>query len=252
MTRVLIGLDDTDRSGAKNSTARLARRLGEALASRAGQFLGTVGHILCPGVAATTNNKASCIVLEGESHDLDALLSRSAAFVAAEASPGARPGLVVVASEGADALICFAEKASAATVSLSEARALAAPLRHWSASSGEGLIGALAAAGLTARGWSGRWLEWGCALRSAERALTVAELAALGIGVVSIETDAEVPKPDDIVDTLAWLRPQLLGGRPILPLRRAREGVGWEALAVKAQAPFRSRNGPASDLKGET
>jgi len=250
MTRVLIGLDDTDRPGAKNSTARLARRLGEELAPRAGQFLGTVGHILCPGVTATTNNKASCIVLEAEAPDLDTLLSQSAAFIAEEASPGARPGLVV-ASEGADALIAFAEKASAATVSLSEARALAAPLRHWSASSGEGLIGALAAVGLTARGWSGRWLEWGCVLRGAERALTVADLAALGVGVVSIDTDAEVPKPDDSVDTHGWLRPQLLGGKPILPLRRAMEGGGWEVLAAKTRAAFHSKDGPASDLKGD-
>jgi len=237
MTRILIGLDDTDRPGARNSTARLARRLGDIFSTRM-TFVGTVGHILHEGVDATTNNKASCVVLDAEAPSLDALLAEAADFIRAEAAPGASPGLVV-ATGASPEMIAFGRRTSAEPVSLAEARDLAAQLPHWTGGASEGLIGALAAIGLTAAGWSGRWLEWRGALRAAERALTVTQLAELGIGVVSIETDAEVPKPDEWVDTKDWLRPQLLGGRAMLPLRRAAGGEGWETVGVKKASLFR-------------
>ena len=77
MTRIFVGIDDTDVAGGAISTARLARELGETLRSEM-RFIGSLGHILFTGVKATTNNKASCIILECDADlALDSLFERS-------------------------------------------------------------------------------------------------------------------------------------------------------------------------------
>lgn len=241
MSQILIGLDDTDAPGARNSTARLARMLGEHFSSRH-DFIGSIGHRLCPEIAATTNNKASCVILRAEAAPA-AVLAEARDFLAQAAAPAAPFGLVVARLDQIDnRLKQFGRRASASVATLDEARAVLAALPHFGAGSGRGLIGAAAALGLTAEGWSGRWLERAGGLRQVERALTVAELTAAGVIAVSLETDAEVPKPADYVDTHGWLRPQLLGGRAVLPLRRVAED-GWEVVAVKT--PKNSFSGPA-------
>ena len=50
---------------------------------------------------------------------------------------------------------------------------------------------------------------------------------ALGIRVVSLDRDAYVPGPGEVVHTLGWVRPRLLGGAPVLWVRPAADG-GWE------------------------
>ncbi|MBG0809357.1 hypothetical protein IY145_08195 [Methylosinus sp. H3A] len=234
--RIFIGMDDTDGAGWATSTARLARELGDALADEA-RFIGSVGHMLFSGVKATTNNKASCLVLETERTDaLDSLFQRAAAYVEAHAAPSSAPG-VVVAGEEAEQLAEFGREASRREIRCDEIDRLLAGRRATGFGARRGLVGAAAAVGLTARGWSGRWLEFG-GLRRVERVVQARELAALGVFLVSLETDAEVPGPEDWVDTHGWLRPQLIAGRAALPLRRIGERL-WEAASVKAAKTFR-------------
>lgn len=230
--RVYIGIDDTDGAGRATSTARLARELGDTLEGDA-RFIGSVGHRLFSGVAATTNNKASCLVVESEREDaLDFLLARAAVFVEANAAPSSAPGLVVVGAE-AERLADFGREASRREIRPEEMELLLVGLRAIGLRGRRGLTGAAAAVGLTARGWSGRWLEFG-GLRRVERAVRVRELRALGLFLVSLETDAEAPAPDDWVDTHGRLRPQLAAGCAVLPLRRIGEGM-WEAASAKAK-----------------
>ncbi|TDX66822.1 hypothetical protein EDE12_101358 [Methylosinus sp. sav-2] len=229
--RILIGMDDTDGAGWAASTARLAREFGDTLASET-RFIGSVGHILFSGVTATTNNKASCLVVESERADAaDFLLAQAAAYVEANAAPSSAPGIVVAGAE-AEALIDFGRAASRREIRPEELPPLIEGLRVAGLRGGRGLIGAAAAVGLTARGWSGRWLEFG-GLRRLDRAVQARELRALGIFLVSLETDAEAPAPDDWIDTHGRLRPQLAAGRAVLPLRRIGEGM-WEAATGEA------------------
>jgi hypothetical protein len=79
------------------------------------------------------------------------------------------------------------------------------------------MIGAAAAVGLTAHGWGGRFIELG-RLRDFPEKVSVSDLERAGIMVVSINRDAQVPTPDDRVDTKGWLRPRLWGGKPVLPV----------------------------------
>jgi tRNA(Ile2) C34 agmatinyltransferase TiaS len=235
MSRILIGLDDTDCPGARISTARLARMLGETFAKRA-RFLGAISHMLYRGVEATTNNKASCLILEDDGElDVEALLDEAAAFIERHAEPSSGPGLVVTREAGPEA-VRFGIDASRRLVSRAEAKPCLASLPHRLFGVGNGVIGALAAVGLTENGWSGRWLEYrqirGVDLRGFDRDVQVSALTRLGVFVVSLESDAEAPAPQDLIDTRRWLRPQLLAGQPVLPVRRVGPGL-WEIASVK-------------------
>ena len=82
---------------------------------------------------------------------------------------------------------------------------------------------------MTASGWSGRFIEFK-RLRDFPELVRVAELERAGIVVVSVDRDAPVPGPDDMVDTKGWLRPRLWGSRPTLPVTAAEKNL-WHALA---------------------
>jgi len=95
----------------------------------------------------------------------------------------------------------------------------------------DGIIGAAAAVGLTAYGWSGRFIEFG-ELRNIPEKVRVSELERLNILAVSLDRDGQVPAPEDVVETKGWLRPRLWGNRPILPVIPRENGV-WESLGEK-------------------
>ncbi len=60
----------------------------------------------------------------------------------------------------------------------------------------------------------------------------MSDLERAGIMVVSVDRQAEIPAPEDIVDTKGWLRPRLWGGKPGLPVTSKNENL-WEALGKK-------------------
>jgi hypothetical protein len=94
--------------------------------------------------------------------------------------------------------------------------------------SNDGIIGAAAAVGLTARGWGGRFIEFG-RLRDFPQRVRVSDLERSGIAVVSIDRDARFPMVEDLVDTKGWLRPRLWGGKPVLPVI-PRDSNLWETV----------------------
>jgi hypothetical protein len=95
----------------------------------------------------------------------------------------------------------------------------------------DGIIGAAAAVGLTLSGWSGRFIEWEN-LRDWPRRTTVAHLKSSGIEVLSIDRNAMMPARDDIVETNGWLRPRLIGHRPVL-LVKPRGQSEWANIDKK-------------------
>jgi len=99
----------------------------------------------------------------------------------------------------------------------------------------DGIIGAAAAVGLTAAGWSGRFIEFN-GLRDMPERVRVDELAGKGIRVVSLDRDAVVPGEADMVDTRGWLRPRLWGGGAVLPVLRHGEQL-WQSIGEKRKKP---------------
>jgi hypothetical protein len=128
-------------------------------------------------------------------------------------------------------------------VTQTDARA-AAEGAHLSGHGGteDGIIGAAAGVGLTAEGWNGRLIEYRSRhghLRDIPDPVSVGDLEAAGITVVSIDRDAPVPLPGALVRSDAWLRPRLWAGRPVLPIQRD-GNEGWFApgpRTIAAEAP---------------
>ena len=147
---------------------------------------------------------------------------------------GSDPGLCVASEEdpSLDQLIAFGRTCTKRIVTQGEALKAASSV-HLSAHGGtdDGIIGAAAAVGLTASGWSGRFIEFG-RLRDFSKLVQVSDLERSNILVVSVDRDAKVPAPEDLVYTKGWLRPRLWGMRAVLSTIPKGNGI-WESLGEK-------------------
>jgi hypothetical protein len=234
--RSYIGFDDTDILGAPMGTGKLVRRF-EALLPAGCRLWGVVRQQLLvdPQIPYTSHNSSACAVVDFDDLALrEELLVRAVAHIERESCDGSDPGLCL-ACEGDAALKDLAILGIACTARIvrqDEALQAAAGI-HLSShgGTGDGIIGAAAAVGLTAAGWSGRFIEFN-GLRDFPDQVRVGELEKRGMRVVSLDRDAVVPGETDMVDTRGWLRPRLWGGGAVLPVRM-REGHLWESIGEK-------------------
>jgi len=185
----------------------------------------------------TSHNSSACAVVEVEDDSLvEALVSKAVNHIERYALEGSDPGLCV-ASEGDAGIspwVAFGRKCTRQVVTQEEA--LEASLKvHLSGHGGtnQGIIGAAAAVGLTADGWSGRFIEFR-QLRSLPDRVRVSELEKLNTFTVSLDRDSRVPAPEDMVYTRGWLRPRLWGNRAVLAVMPGDNGE-WESLGGKRQ-----------------
>lgn len=233
---VFVGFDDTDIPGSAIGTGKLARWYGPLIPS-ACTIRGVIRQQLLvdPAIPYTSHNSSACVIIEcPDISFVEKLKSAATAHIEAMSLPGSDPGLCLAAEDdpALPALQSFGLLCTAKIVSQQDARH-AAGRAHLSGHGGtnDGIIGAAAAVGLTAGGWSGRFIEYGD-LRAFSDKIAVSELLQKGIRVVSLDRDASWPRPEDRVDTKGWLRPRLWGHEAVLPVQPA--GVGlWESLGEK-------------------
>lgn len=238
--RAYIGFDDTDILGAEMGTGKLARRF-EAFLPEGCRLWGVVRQQLLVDtrIPYTSHNSSACAIVDLTDSALkDEMLSRAVAYIEREACEGSDPGLCL-ACEGDAALKdlqILGLSCTARIVTQDETRR-AAMGAHLSGHGGtcDGIIGAAAAVGLTAAGWSGRFIEFN-GLRDMPERVRVDELAGKGIRVVSLDRDAVVPGEADRVDTRGWLRPRLWGGKAVLPVLR-QGGQLWQSIGEKRKKP---------------
>src|SRR5512136_2340049 len=158
---IFIGLDDTDTLESRG-TGHLARQIAAALAADY-VVLGVVRHQLLrdPRVPCTKNNSSAAILLDGDCTATTAeLTERLRVMMLDDFQPGSDPGLCV-ANTVPQAVVEFGRRTQRELVTQDEARALAAahsiPLLGLGGDE-NGVIGALAAAGLAASGEDGRYV----------------------------------------------------------------------------------------------
>jgi len=241
--RAYVAFDDTDTIDADRGTGKVGRWFADKLPAGC-RSLGVLRQQLLvhPDVPYTSHNSAAVVLVEiPDETVVDELIARAAAHLHEHWMEGSDPGLCV-AWEGAPALgalTAFGRRAAVSVVTQDLARAAAQGV-HLSGHGGtnDGIIGAAAGVGLTAEGWSGRFIELdagGRLLRQFPDPVAVGELEAAGIAVVCLDRDAPVPLPDQMVVTNDWLRPRLWGGRAVLPVARAADGADgrWEAIASR-------------------
>lgn len=234
--RAYIGFDDTDCPDADRGTGKLARWFDRELPEGC-SIWGVVRQQLLvhEDIPYTSHNSSACVVVEmPDICLLDDLVSRAARHLERHALEGSDPGLCVTHENdpALPRLIAFSRECTSRVVTQGDAIEAARSM-HLSGHGGTngGIIGAAAAVGLTAHGWSGRFIEFG-KLRGLPEAIQVSELARLNILAVSLDRDGKVPAPSDLVHTKQWLRPRLWGNRPVLPVIPKENGV-WESLGGK-------------------
>ena len=236
ITRIYVTFDDTDTLDCGRGTGKLARWFEDELPDGCAMW-GVVRQQLLvhPDVPYTSHNSAACVVVDAPSAVLvPEIIERAVRHLEKHAVDGSDPGLCVATDESPviEALKAFGVRATRELLTKADAIAVAKGV-HLSAHGGtsDGIIGAAAGTGLTADGWSGRFIEYGKnhRLRDFPNVVSVGELLAEGMIVLPVDRNVESAKPDDLVDTRGWLRPCLWGGRPAVPVLRVEPGL-WQAI----------------------
>jgi len=234
--RLYIGIDDTDSIDSDFGTGKIARRFGNLLPEGCSLW-GVVRQQLLfdDRIPYTSHNSSACVIVDySDPGQIDHLLSLAVNHIEQKSASGSDPGLCL-ACEGDPALsrlTSFGHLCATQIVTQKEALQAASGV-HLSGHGGtnDGMIGAAAAVGLTASGWSGRFLEFS-GLRNFPDMVSVSDLNKNGIRVVSLDRDAKIAGQEDMVNTNGWLRPRLWGGEPVLPVVCRGENM-WEGIGEK-------------------
>jgi hypothetical protein len=215
-------MDDTDTAETRG-TGALARFVAKELAADY-QVLGVIRHQLLhdPRVPCTRNNSSKALLLAGDvangSPEMLALARRVRELMLSDFIPGSDPGLCLAQMVPSD-VVAFGHRVQRELVTQAEARALAASHGLYLEGLGGdemGVIGALAAVGLTAGGQAGRYIQVGCCRELAGLQTVEALLAA---GVEAVETRDGQPVTEGLVES-DRLRPARRGGRAVAVVER--------------------------------
>jgi len=209
---IFIGLDDTDTLETRG-TGHLARMIAVELAGDL-RIAGVVRQQLLVDdrVPCTKNNSCATILVDQEA-DLNDIFERVKALMLADFVPGSDPGLCVAGSVPPD-VVAFGKQAQRELVSQDAAKQLAARYNlrlEGLGGTSDGVIGALAAIGLSSTGEDGRYVMVGD-LRQL-KGLQPLE-ALITAGVAAIRTEAGEAVVEGLVNA-DKLRPARRGGQPV-------------------------------------
>jgi tRNA(Ile2) C34 agmatinyltransferase TiaS len=224
--RFVIGIDDTDDENGRD-TSTLARAWAAAIEDEGfGVTHGVTRHHLWPSpkVKATGQNRALAIAVETERTVLD-LEDHVVDFVREHASSKANPAIGIL-SRHTDMphALAWGRRAQQELLKLSDAERYATEsnvLLRGLGGNRNGMIGALAAAGLHAGGKDGLFIQL-AGIRELEGRVTagqIRERTALE-HVIDEDTGEELDR-DDQVDTGNWVRPRMIVDEPVLLTRRS-------------------------------
>ena len=163
--KVFIGVDDTDVLGGPFGTGRVARDMSDYLEKLgAGRAFGVIRYQLLVDrrIRYTSHNSAKCVEFEA-GVSLAELHTHCSEFLEQVCQAGSDPGLCTCAEEQVTPeLIDYAEMAQKEFILKEQAISLAQKsgiLLSELGGMGEGIIGALAAAGLRGSGNGGRYVQ---------------------------------------------------------------------------------------------
>jgi hypothetical protein len=162
--RILISIDDTDNLDSRG-TGEIASLIAEAVRQNgwgSSSFVTRHQLLVHPDIPYTSHNSAMCFVAEIGEGCLDQVVEFASGFLDHECAEGSDPGLCVAVLDRigpAPELIAFGQRAKLEVITMPEAFDLAGRLgvhltEH--GGTGQGIIGALAGAGLRLWGNDGR------------------------------------------------------------------------------------------------
>jgi len=239
MTKILIGIDDTDNEVSRG-TGHLARRLYEECQNKGMKPIGVTRHQFPtdPRIPYTSHNSGACIAVICE-QGLDAA-DFAFDFIANHAATGSDPGLCLAKCDDVnDDVIQFSKTATKRIVTMQEAftaaRSASICLRGLGGSC-LGVIGALASVGLHADGNEGRFIDLP-GLRQLSGQVNAHTFNEMGIQL-KYKCNGRIPQPQDAYDTLGWVRPGLANGKPVLSVEWSNNKNAWIPIDRKKNRPL--------------
>lgn len=237
---VLVSIDDTDDLDSRG-TGEVAGILATGIETHGwGTCAPVTRHqlLLDPRIPYTSHNSSMCFTAEIPEGVLDDVIDYCCAQLRALSVPESDPGLCVAVTERLRApqeLIAFGRKAKKHILSKIEAYALAESLSvHLSeqGGTGQGVIGALAGAGLRLSGNDGRF-SGKIRLVSSQGRVRVRDIRKVGIELVTT-LEGIVLDDDTPIQVGEWVKPVLLGGKCVLLVVPDKAGEGaWKACDRK-------------------
>jgi hypothetical protein len=239
--RILISIDDTDNLKSPG-TGALASRIAADLESNGwgkSSFVTRHQLLVHPDIPYTSHNSAMCFSAEIQADCLDHVISYSAGFLAQESAAGSDPGLCVAVIDKlaeSDELIRFGRTAKASVLTKESAYELARRVGvHLSehGGTGQGVIGALAGAGLRLSGNDGR-LKGHLEIADAEGWAAVSDICS-HIDVDEVRSlNGPALKGSERVKLGEKVKTVLLGGKSVLlvvPVDGYAEGTTWQTCS---------------------
>jgi hypothetical protein len=245
--RILLSIDDTDNLESRG-TGEIASLIAGAVQQKGWGTAGIVTRhqlLVHPDIPYTSHNSAMCFQAELQEGCLDRVIDFARNFLDHECAEGSDPGLCVAVLDrigDAPELIAFGQRAKREVITMPEAIELAGRLGvHLSehGGTGQGVIGALAGAGLRLGGNDGR-MKGSLDFAGPGGPLRVADLLehpdvdavrCLAGGTVEL---------GDLVAIGEKPKTVLLGGRSVLLLQAGPEGgdVSWQTVPRKQLRDF--------------
>lgn len=230
--RWYIGFDDTDTLHSELGTGKYARYFARNLEPEFSVW-GVVRQQLpqLPDIPFTTHNSSACVVVDTKSPSArDDLIQAATGHIHRYFQEGSDPGLCIACeADGAPALESFGRLCSAEIVTQKQAYTAGATI-HLSGHGGtnDGVIGALAAVGLTMSGWGGSFIQF-ADIRSLPARISIRDLRQRGIEPVAASRKGLLPTDGQELICPRGIRPRLWAGRPVLPLVQ-NGNLDWEPI----------------------
>ncbi len=222
--RIIVSIDDTDNIDSDWGTGELAAQISQTMEERGwGKSYGVTRHQLLvhPDIPYTSHNSSMCFAAELDEPCLNGLINYASDFLSRESAEGSDPGLCVAVPEQISKpgpLLDFGRRAKETILSKQEAYNLALQLGiHLSehGGDGQGVIGALAGAGLRISGNDGR-LRGKLKVETADGMISVRDIISQTCVDVVRGLDGTALNDDEPIRLGKTVKPVLLDGKFIL------------------------------------
>lgn len=223
--QILVSIDDTDNLETRIGTGEIASMIADGIEQKGwGKCERVTRHQLLvhPDIPYTSHNSSMCFRAEMDEKYIEDLKQFASAFLDEHSAPGSDPGLCIVREEqlkDSEELIAFGYRAKEEVLTKEEAYQLAEQLNiHLTehGGTGQGIIGALAGAGLRLSGKDGRY-RGKLKIKSTSDVISVGEiLAQTGIDAVKTLDNGTVLDAHELVRLGETLKAVMIEGEMIM------------------------------------
>ncbi|MBF0406886.1 MAG: hypothetical protein HQM10_06010 [Candidatus Riflebacteria bacterium] len=233
---VYIGVDDTDVLGSPG-TGKIARGIAEMLFEKGlAKSLGVSRHQLLvdPRVKYTSHNSCKGIAVITDNFPV-VLVKPCSDYIKDHFQPGSDPGLCICSEKNiTPEILAYSVKAETEFIQKDEAYTLVSGKDIFLTElggDGGGVIGALAAVGLRAGGNNGRLVDIR-GVRDISGKISVMEIKFRTDIVAVSDIDGNELSNLEIVESLSWIRPNLVNGKPVLKVILSEELTNVEGKRI--------------------